>query len=502
MPIRYMQDVTQRFTEFGGFSPVDPAGLPESVATWADCVLERAETGLLTLVAILTAGPEGAMRKVSEELTEMARQIAGQERVDVQVVMLIVTGDRLSRETYDRWQSFKVHQGPVRLVPWAVDLTRNRVFGHQGPPFGIDPDLAVLAEPEPPCDADGEAEGGSGGGAEGGAEAAQRQPAASVQAVRRRPEPIPTPWVTISLLVIIVAIWAAMTVTGGSLDATESIALQTEWGAVARPAMWLTGQYWRLFTAVFLHIGAVHLATNGLSLWMAGRAVEWLYGPWRMLFIFLTAGVIGSIASSVLGPPAILSAGASGAIFGLMGAILWFRTSSPLGKVIQMRPLLTTLAINLGLSLTMYQLIDNWNHLGGLVGGFLAAAVIGVPAVAGAAAPRLRPGRPWRGAAALALTALLAAYLTGLAELPGPGRDLARAVEALEAQRYDLAEAGLERAVRRQGDNPLLRHNLIVTYVNLGKCREARGQLQELRASAPDYEDLPTLAWWVDDCGS
>lgn len=485
MPIRYVQDATQRFTEFGGFSPVEATQLPESVAAWADCVLERVEAGLLTIVAILAAGPEGAMKTVSVDLTAMAEEIAGQERLDVQVVMLIVTADRLNRDTYDRWQSFKVHNGPVRLVPWAVDLSRNQVFCHQGPPFGIDPDIEMLAAPEPDCEAEEE-----------------QQPAASVQPARRQVTATPTPWVTIGLLVVIVGVWVAMTVTGGALDATESIAVQDKWGAVARPSMWMTGQYWRLLTAVFLHIGAVHLAMNGYSLWMVGRAVEWLYGPWRMLFIYLTAGVVGSIASSVLGPPAILSAGASGAIFGLMGAILWFRASSPLGEVIQMRPLLTTLAINLGLSLTMYKMIDNWNHVGGLAGGFLAAAVIGVPAIAGAAPPRFRPGRVWRGAAAAVLTAVLAAYLSGLVELPGAGRDLARAVEAFEAGEFAAAEAGFERAVRRQGDNPLLRHNLIAAYVNQGKCSDAQAQLRELRSVAPDYEDLGRLEWAVRDCRS
>lgn len=485
MPIRYVQDATQRFTEFGGFSPVEPAHLPESVAMWADSVLERGEAGLLTIVAILAAGPEGAMRSVAGDLTAMAERIAGQEQLDVQVVMLIVTAERLDRATYDRWQAFKVHRGPVRLVPWAVDLTRNRVFPHQGPPFGIDPDLAVLAAPEPPCEGDER----------------QQQPAASAQPAQQKVPPMPTPWVTASLLIIIAAIWLAMSVAGGSLDATESIPLLEQWGAVNRPTMWLTGQYWRLFTAVFLHIGAAHLAMNGLSLWVAGRAVEWLYGSWRMLFIYLAAGVIGSVASSVLGPPALLSAGASGAIFGLLGAILWFRLSSPLGEVIKLRPLLTTLALNLALSLAMYKLIDNWGHLGGLVGGFLAAAIIGVPPIAGDKLPRFRPGRLWRGVGALALTAVLAACMSGLVELPGAGRDLARALEAHDAERYDLAEPGLERAVRRQGDNPYLRDYLIDTYVHQAKCSEALSQFEQLVAVSPEYGGLRSVVLRVKECG-
>ncbi|MDF2628506.1 MAG: rane endopeptidase [Symbiobacteriaceae bacterium] len=487
MPIRYVQDVTQRFTEFGGFCTVEPAQLPESVAEWADAVLERVEAGLLTLVAILTAGPEGAMRSVSAQLTTMGEQLAQQERLDVQIVMLIVTGERLTRDEYDRWQALKVQQGRVRLVPWVVDLTRNQVFAHQGPPFGIDPDLEMLAQPEPVCEGEEPAE--------------VQQPAASVQPGRREAVAAPTPWVTSILLIIVAAIWLIMSFQGGALDATESSLLQHEWGAVSRPDMWVTGQFWRLFTAVFLHIGAVHLAMNGFSLWTVGRAVEWLYGPWRMLFIYLTAGVVGSIASSVLGPAMIISAGASGAIFGLLGAILWFRLSSPVGEVIQMKPLLTTLALNLGISLTMYKLIDNWNHVGGLVGGFVAAAVVGVPTIAGVALPRFRPGRLMRGVAGAMLTLALAAFVSGVVVLPGPGRDLARAYEAFNAGQYDAAEAGIERAVQRQEDNPILRHNLLVTYYRQGKCSDAEAQLRELRALAPEYSELGNLEMLVRACG-
>ncbi|HYF91861.1 MAG TPA: rhomboid family intramembrane serine protease [Symbiobacteriaceae bacterium] len=473
MPFAYIQEARQRFTEFGGFVALDPAELPESIATWADCMLVRDEVGLTTVVTLLTACPEGAMKTVRDDLTVMADRMAREARTEVQALLLIITGEQLTRDRYERLQELKVNRGAVRLVPWVVDLTRNQVFQHQGPPFGIDPDLETLAVPEPPV------------------EEAPRPP---------RGEKPPAARVTIALLGIIGAVWLAMTVAGGSLNATEEIEWLLRWGAVGRPDMWITGHFWRMLTSAFLHIGFVHLAMNSMSLWMVGRAVEWLYGPGRMLFIYLVAGVIGSLISAVLGPPLVLSAGASGAIFGLLGAIIWYRISSPLGDRIKLRPLLVTLGINLVFFIAAHDMLDNWNHAGGLAGGMLAAAVAGVPAVEGLKPPRWRMGRPGRIIAAAALVAVLGGYLTGLMVPPGSGRDLAAAELAYDRQRYAEAAVGYERAVSRQGDEPYLRYKLIRTYVSLGKCNQARAQLIQLDTVAPDYGGIPELRRRVHQC--
>lgn len=478
----YLQGARQRFTEFGGFVTMEAAGTGPALADWADDLLVREEQGLVTLVALVMVAPEGALKAVRDELALLADRIAVQHKTEVQAVMLLVTAERLVREQYDRWQGFTLNRGPVRLVPWVVDLSRGAVFEHKGPPFGLDPDLAMLADPRPECaePADGEAHEGQ---------------AFHPQAPAR-------PWVTIGLMTTLVLIWMVMTVAGGSLSATEDTVLLFDWGAQARPQLWLSGQYWRLLTAAFLHFGAIHLVMNGLGLWVVGRVVETLYGPWRMLLIYLVAAVGGSVLSAMAGPPMAVAAGASGAVFGLLGAVVWFRLSSPLGYRIAWRPVLTILGVNLAVGLALSSFIDNWNHLGGLVGGFVAAAAAGVPAITGLDRPRYSPGRWGHVAAAMVLVVGSGAVLAGLVDLPGPGRDLARAGEAYEDGRLQEAEAGFRQAVARQEDQPQLHWALALTYYRQGKCREARLELNELRALDPEHEGIPELHELLQRCGS
>jgi membrane associated rhomboid family serine protease len=476
MPTQYLQDARQRFTEFGGFTALEPAELPESVATWADSLLERAEPGLTTFVALLLAGPEGAMKAMRDDLTIMADRMARQSGTEVQVLMVIAAPEPLTRIQFERWQEFKVSRGPIRLVPWVADIERGRLFTHQGPPFGIDQDLEMLAAPS------------------------YSQQTEEPERPVRRDEP-QRYWVTYGLLAVIIAVWLLMTIRGGAFDATEKdMDLLTAWGAVVRPEMWLNGQFWRLGTAIFLHIGLVHLAVNSYSLWVVGKTVELLYGRWRMLFVFLASGVIGSIASCAFGAPSMLVAGASGAIFGLLGAVVWFRISSPLRDRILMRPLIVTLALNLGIGLALSNYVDNWNHAGGLVGGILTAAVVGVPFLPGLEAPRWRPGRVWRIAATAALIAILLATLLGQVPLPGPGRDLAKAYEAQTSHRWREAQTGLEQAVRRQPDDVSIRANLAIVYLNQRKCSEAAAQLVQIRADEPEYDVIPDLQKAVEKC--
>lgn len=161
------------------------------------------------------------------------------------------------------------------------------------------------------------------------------------------------------------------------------------------------GEVWRLVTMMFVHAGLMHLFFNGSALGEFGRTVENLYGARRFLLIFFGAGVAGAFASFIATPTP--SVGASGGIFGLIGALLAFgvrhRFSLPAAArqrfTIQMG---LCLAINLGLGL-LSTFIDNAAHLGGLVGGVLIASWVGVsPAVtamlARAPSPAERASRP------------------------------------------------------------------------------------------------------------
>jgi membrane associated rhomboid family serine protease len=144
------------------------------------------------------------------------------------------------------------------------------------------------------------------------------------------------------------------------------------------------GEIWRLVTMMFVHAGLMHLFFNTSALSEFGRTVENLYGPRRFLAIFFGAGIAGAVASFLATPTP--SVGASGGIFGLIGALLAFglrhRPSLPAAArqrfTIQMG---LCLAVNLGLGL-LSTFIDNAAHLGGLVGGALIASWVGVsPAV-------------------------------------------------------------------------------------------------------------------------
>lgn len=137
------------------------------------------------------------------------------------------------------------------------------------------------------------------------------------------------------------------------------------------------GEWWRLITPMFLHIGLIHLMMNSFALYYLGTAVERIFGRFRFLFIYLFAGFWGNVASFLFSPQTI-SAGASGGIFGLFGALLYFGLIHP-------RPFFQTMGANIitlvGINLLIGFLpgIDFAGHLGGLVGGFLAAAIVSLP---------------------------------------------------------------------------------------------------------------------------
>lgn len=138
------------------------------------------------------------------------------------------------------------------------------------------------------------------------------------------------------------------------------------------------GEYYRLFTCMFLHIGIMHLLCNMYSLYIIGKEVESLYGKWKFLIIYTISGICGSILSLAFSPNTV-SAGASGAIFGLLGALLYFgyyyRTY--LGATIK-SSVLPVIIINLIIGF-LSPGIDNAAHIGGLVAGILLSMMLGVP---------------------------------------------------------------------------------------------------------------------------
>jgi len=134
------------------------------------------------------------------------------------------------------------------------------------------------------------------------------------------------------------------------------------------------GEYWRLFTATLLHGGIMHLLFNLYALFAMGPLLEAYVGPLRFLAIYLLAGLYGSLASYAFADS--ISVGASGAIFGIVGAttVYFFRYRDNFGAQARavLQNMVIIVAINLVFGLSAGN-IDNWGHMGGLFGGALAA---------------------------------------------------------------------------------------------------------------------------------
>ena len=132
------------------------------------------------------------------------------------------------------------------------------------------------------------------------------------------------PWrltpITLALVAVNVVVFVAMLAFGAGLWHTDN-QVQLAWGANFGPAT-KDGEWWRLFTAMFLHFGVIHLGLNMWALWDSGRLVERLYGSPRFALLYLGSGLAGNLVSLVAQGDRAVSGGASGAIFGLYGAFL------------------------------------------------------------------------------------------------------------------------------------------------------------------------------------
>lgn len=135
----------------------------------------------------------------------------------------------------------------------------------------------------------------------------------------------------------------------------------------------LSGEYWRFLTPVFLHANILHLFINCYSLFAIGVLVEKIFGSLKFAFVYVVAGITGNILSFIFSSnPGV---GASGSIFGLLGALLFFGIINPaLFKSHFGHNVILTILINLGYGFTNAA-IDNFAHIGGLVGGFLASGI-------------------------------------------------------------------------------------------------------------------------------
>lgn len=141
-------------------------------------------------------------------------------------------------------------------------------------------------------------------------------------------------------------------------------------------SMIASGQYYRLISPTFLHSDLTHLFFNMYALFILGKNIEIIYGKSRFIIIYLVAGVFGTLGSFIFTKS--IAVGASGAIFGLLGAHVSLYISKPnfFNKKF-LKDILTVIGINLLLGI-IFPNIDNWAHICGLIGGFIISWSIGI----------------------------------------------------------------------------------------------------------------------------
>ena len=181
--------------------------------------------------------------------------------------------------------------------------------------------------------------------------------------------------VTASLIIINIIVFLVVDFTGGS----ENTAHMVRCGAAYTPLILEDGEWYRLVTAVFLHFGINHLLNNMVVLGVLGERLEILMNRFSFLLLYFVAGIGGNLLSMALemrsGEYAV-SAGASGAVFGMMGAVLYILVRNR-GAVLDlsMRRMLIMVGLSVYLGFADAG-VDNADHIGGLVCGFVAAVIL------------------------------------------------------------------------------------------------------------------------------
>jgi membrane associated rhomboid family serine protease len=178
--------------------------------------------------------------------------------------------------------------------------------------------------------------------------------------------------VTNVVLVSLVAVFVLEIVKGGaeSIASGPSALTMIDLGAMFPPLI-AEGESWRLFTAMFLHFGVIHLAVNAYSLFILGSVLERELGRPRYAALYLLSGLAASAASYAFSDPLTVSAGASGAIFGVFGgvfAVNYRRRQTAMGAM-AMRSMVQIIVLNVIINVVFASYLDWRAHVGGAIAG-------------------------------------------------------------------------------------------------------------------------------------
>jgi membrane associated rhomboid family serine protease len=290
---------------------------------------------------------------------------------------------------------------------------------------------------------------------------------------------------TYILVGINVAVFLLMTLTGVSLESPTSTQL-VKWGADWGPLS-LGKQPWRLLTSNYVHIGIIHIALNMWCLFNLGGLAKRIFDRRTYLLVYTATGIAGSIAS-LWWHPTVVGAGASGAIFGLAGALITalYLAKLPIPKdAVQanMKSLLSFAAYNLIFGLRLG--VDNAAHIGGLASGLVLGAFLSQHLT-----ESVEVRDQWRNRALVLSVVLLGASMLYLrnehkefASLASPydylGQD-EKAIAAFRRRDYASAATASEKVVRLNPKSEQWRLLLGAAYESSGRPDDAIAQFQEL----------------------
>ncbi len=281
----------------------------------------------------------------------------------------------------------------------------------------------------------------------------------------------PRIFLTMTVIVINFVVLVGMELAGGSTNPEVLL----RFGAKYNPLIW-HGEWWRLFTMMFLHIGFIHLFFNSYALFVLGWAVEPFIGRLRYAALYLLSGISGSLLSTIFSA-AKISAGASGAIFGVAGAALageLVRGGSfpnvlrrPYG-----RALILFIAINLAFGF-LVPFIDNSAHIGGAIAGFCLGYVF----FAHKAKLPILVARSriflW-----IFILGFSAAVLLTVYPLKTTQWHFAQAMNYVDYGEYEAARSELLIVVKHQPDYARAHSLLGITYLSLGDYERAIQELE------------------------
>jgi rhomboid protease GluP len=292
----------------------------------------------------------------------------------------------------------------------------------------------------------------------------------------------PSRRVTQVILGINVMVFLAMVMSGASpTQPTNQQLLQfgANWGPLS-----LGGQPWRMLTSNYVHVGIVHLALNMWCLWDLGGLAELIFGPTTYLFIYLLCGLGGSIAS-LWWHPIVPGAGASGAIFGLAGALI---TAIYLGHLpfpkAALKGTLRSLFIFAGYNLffgAVIAQVDNSAHIGGLVTGLVIGALL-ARSLHGPLEARQR----WARIVLAGFTVVLLAAFVFIKRLNGQVVLIGQALHSIESGQLDAGIQSLERAAAERPNDATSFILLGSAYLDKRDFPKAEGVLQKAVALNPN----------------